>query len=544
MKPFAAASAFMAGKFKREPKVETPAPEMETAGKSAFFLTSAGAFIVLCAAITEWYWAIVFCIESVGRIHFDWDAAAGNTPASTAKALWDFSFSTNLPVLLGLLFATLPIVLWSMVWLPTWFAARGTGRWRRVTMCVAGLLCNFLIVVSGTVIMNGNRQEQVRESLVVEQTREEGVAALARQKETLKARLDAMTTEKMGSRFQAQAARAGEIGWAETIRQAEQQQDPLLPQIRRAMGSAKAADALQKQIDDLDAKIAAAPTRAAVAANVEDKDGAAMNHFATMVEVYRPPFVALVCTIIGIFGGWWLVGLYDKLAAGRQIIREQTADGTPWADEAHMVPDMREEEPVKSRGMAPAKERVVDGETGEELVKVTPREYWRRTKGKGKKGQPVPMEVDPVDAAPDDAPVLGAHDDRVARSGADERSGVEVGDDLRPEATDDVSVVGAAGPAIVDPDAADDVHLRRAAELGDDEPGPAAGVDGNGDADAGDQREDAAVNAASLYAFLSEPNPGRDQPRVVYDAPIGPQQPKGLGPEGKDGVILADVAAE
>jgi hypothetical protein len=138
--------------------------------------------------------------------------------------------------------------------------------------------------------------------------------------------------------------------------------------------------------------MAAAPTEAAVAANVEDNVGRELNTFAQYVEVWRPPFVAVICTLIGIFGAWWVLALMQGLNP-RDVMR------SGWADESHRIEDLRHEEAIKPQPMKPAREVVTDAETGEELVKVKPREYWRKRKGKVQK-----LDIQP-EIPPDEAGV-------------------------------------------------------------------------------------------------------------------------------------------
>lgn len=503
----------------KEPKPDAP-QEMETAGHSGYFITSVTAFAVACAAATEWYWAVLFCIEAVGRVMFHWDTAAGS--AERGRNLWDFAFATNLPILIGLVCATVPIVLWSMVWLPTWFAARNTGRWRRITACATGLLCNFLIVVSGTVIMNGNRQEQVRAGLVQEQGRDAGIEALKSRRASAEEHLRQMTGPELGNKLQAQAARAGAAGWKATVEASCAARDPLCTARTSAIGSAVAADEYRKQIDDLTAQIAAAPTAAAVAVNVDDRNGAALNRFAQLVEVWRPPFVALTCTLIGIFGGWWLVGLYDKLAAGRTTISAMRKEA--WADDEHMIADLREQEKPKAAPMdAGYHGDVIWDDQGAEMKwvegfvnkrgKWVPGHY-RKTGGKKK---------------------VVVVDEPAAISSGDERVG-----------WDKVNDNGQSDEISADVDYADGARVTGAGVLegrgtGEVSGGLAAGevrTDASGD----DFGADGAVGTASSAwdALIGEPQ----DLGVDYETPFGPPAPQvGLGADGTDGV-MRPVAAE
>src|SRR5262245_54695854 len=86
---------------------------------SRFFLLTVPAIATICAAVTEWVWALLFCIEATGHLDLNYEASVGST--NPLQSLWDFSFSAHWPVLVGLILATAPIVMISMVWLPVQF---------------------------------------------------------------------------------------------------------------------------------------------------------------------------------------------------------------------------------------------------------------------------------------------------------------------------------------------------------------------------------------------------------------------------------------
>lgn len=355
-----------------------------------FFLLTVPAAATILAAITEWYWAILFCIEATGAIDWNYETAIGS--AAAPSSLWNFAFSTHWPVFLGLLCATVPIVMLSMVWLPVQFAMRGTGRIRRGSIIAVGLLANILVIVSGTVVMNYNRQDQVRESLVIEQTAAAGRGAIQAQIDAVNGDLERLTDRRVNNEYAATAANVGAVAYraqymsAEALaRSPESRRDIIV----RALGAAERADALRAERTALFQQLAQAPTEAAVAANVEDTVGRELNTFAQYVEVWRPPFIAVICTLIGIFGTWWVIAMLEKMNP-----RDVLSSG--WADEGHRIEDLRAEEPVATQPMQPYREKMYDAQTGEELI---PRRggWVRKPKRKGK-----PEKVDMSDAPPPD----------------------------------------------------------------------------------------------------------------------------------------------
>lgn len=350
------------------------------------------AYAELVAAVDAAQPADVAAAAEAARSAVD---ATATTAATNAPLLnpdiWNFAFSTHWPVFVGLVCATIPIVMLSMVWLPVQFAMRGAGRWRRGTVILCGLLANVLVIVSGTVVMNYNRQDQVREALVVEQTADANRVMLAASVEDLRAELDTLMNHR--STYVATAASVGATAYErDYVAQARATNDPRLPLLERALGSARRADELRQQIQAARAAVATAAPAAASASNVEDTVGRELNTFAQYVEVWRPPFVAVICTLIGIFGAWWVLALIQGINP-KDVLR------SGWADEGHRIEDLREQEPVAAQPMRPTREVVTDAETGEELIRITPKPHWRKQKGRKQK-----VEVAP-DVLPDETGV-------------------------------------------------------------------------------------------------------------------------------------------
>lgn len=365
-----------------------------------FFLLHVPAIATILAAVTEVYWAILFCIEATGQIDGNIDTASGsNVPGSF---VWNFAFSGHLPVLIGLAAATAPIVMISMVWLPVQFAMRGFGRWRRGTLIAVGLLANALVIVSGTVVMNHSRQDQVRDAVVVEQTAAQGRTAidarLTFEQEQLRLAL------ANANPYLNQAANVGAAEWERSyVAQARATNDPRLPQLERALGAARAADERRANIERLTVERATAAPEAASAAVVEDTVGRDLNTFAQIVEVWRPPFVALIATLIGVLGSWWTLAMMQGMNP-RDVLR------SGWADEAHRIEDHSQEAPlpVDERGPVPPRQRrkVYNPETGKEEVFVQPKGYWRSTGKKQKNADGTEGELTEFipDAGPEDKP--------------------------------------------------------------------------------------------------------------------------------------------
>jgi hypothetical protein len=139
--------------------------------------------------------------------------------------------------------------------------------------------------------------------------------------------------------------------------------------------------------------------------------GAELNTFAQIVEVWRPPFVAVICCLIGIFGAWWVLALMQGLNP-RDVLR------SGWADEGHRIEDMRSQPSVVPEPMQAPREAIYDAETGEELTHV--RSTWR--KKPKRKGKPERVETAP-EIPPDETGVTIDGGNRIA-VGADGLGGV------------------------------------------------------------------------------------------------------------------------
>jgi hypothetical protein len=367
-------------------------------GHGRFFLLHVPAAATICAAVVEWYWAMLFCVEATGHLAMDWMTSTGSDVA--ASGAWHFTLDVqSMAVLVGLIAATIPIVMLSMVWLPVQFSMRGSGRWRRGTVIFVGIMANILVIVSGTVVMNHNRQTQVREALAVEQQATQNRGAIQAQIDAVNGDLERLSDRRINNEYAANAANVGADAYRRQYMSPEAlARSPVERRdiIVRALGAAERADTLRAERTALIGQLAAAPTQAEVAPNVEDGVGRELNAFARYVEVWRPPFVATICTLIGIFGAWWVLALMQGLNP-RDVLR------SGWADEGHRIEDLREQEAVAPQPMKPAREVVTDAETGEELMRVReskPRDYWRKVK----KGKPTRVNVDP-DIPPDETGV-------------------------------------------------------------------------------------------------------------------------------------------
>lgn len=298
-----------------------------------------------------------------------------------------------------------------------------TNLWPKAWALLIALAVS-LVVIAGTFTVQGHSiVEKGRDALVAEQTQQQGVAALEARRNAIDARWKSLT-DSSNTTLQAQAARAGVAGWDSYIATAKRQaaagtiSESRLALIERAKGSAIAAEEYQKQMDDLTAQIASAPTAASAAARVETGGAGWIQSTMDWLEGTRAILLSLVMDIVCLMMPW--IALRLEQARNRQLamVRGETfvmGDGRPaWADESHMIRDHRADEKIAPEEMDAAYQGdvIYDGVTGEELNYIA---AYKNARGKWipghyrKTGKRKPKVVD-------DVGVVLESDSRAARS--------------------------------------------------------------------------------------------------------------------------------
>jgi hypothetical protein len=114
------------------------------------------------------------------------------------------------------------------------------------------------------------------------------------------------------------------------------------------------------------------------------------------LEGARAMLLSLVMDIVCLLMNW--IALRLEQARARQLSMAEPRE----FDAAHAIEDLRDEPSVNAQPMDPPREVVRDGETGEELIKVKPREYWRKRKGQKQRVDIAPETVEDEPPAPND----------------------------------------------------------------------------------------------------------------------------------------------
>lgn len=277
-----------------------------------------------------------------------------------------------------------------------------------------------LVVIAGTFTVQGETIiESGRESAVA-------VAQAGQERAGLEASIvgaEAELKTMMDNRnaYLAQAASVGAAEWERSyVQQARREKDARLPQIERALGAARAADAKREEIKALRQQLARSTTTEALVERVETPRNAWIGATLDWLEGARAMLLALVMDIVCLLMPWIALRLEQARARQLAMVRGETfvmGDGRPaWADESHMIRDHRAEAKAEPAPMDAAYQGdvIYDGNTGDEMSwvegYVNKRQKWvpghyRKT------GKKKPVVVD-------DVGVVLESDSRAARSEA------------------------------------------------------------------------------------------------------------------------------
>jgi low affinity Fe/Cu permease len=203
------------------------------------------------------------------------------------------------------------------------------------------------VIIAGTFAVQGDALiERDRGSAVAVEEVRQGRAAL-------EARIQARTDDLVRltapdddtPNMQQMAARAGEEAWAERVATAQAQRSSQALSIERALSDARAADRIRADIETLRVELATAPTEAAVSATVESASGSVISGMLAWVETYRAILLSLVMDIVCLMMPW--IALRLRQAREAQLAGHEPPTVEPIADEAHMLSDLRGQEPIE-----------------------------------------------------------------------------------------------------------------------------------------------------------------------------------------------------
>ena len=362
-------------------------------------------FVAAAALLGSTWMLLVFIAGSVG--HVDWTFDWRNGSDGVRRANWSAEANVHALIGVGLFLASASVAAFNAVWLHV--RTHLTGIFRNVVTAIGALVALFMI--SGAIVVQQwGTDDRTRDEVAATQTAQAGVAALDSQIQGIETEMARLCAPNLTT-YQAQACRSGVQAWQSRTQIAATQTDAnsraQFPFIQRAMADAQQGDRWRAQLVDLRARRAAAAVTT-VQASVQSVQ--ATGWFATFshtLEDLRKPFIAVLGELLAMT----MFGV--ALAALRS--RQQLVETSGWADEGHRIEDLREEAPVTAQPMEPAKEKVFDAETGDELIQR--RAHWARKPKR--KGKPEKVELTP-EIPPDETGVAQDGGARIATKGEHE----------------------------------------------------------------------------------------------------------------------------
>lgn len=378
-------------------------------------------FLAIIAAATligSTWMLVVFIAGSVGSVDWAVDWRAGND-GEPARWIWFAQANIHLIIGVGLFCFCLGIACFNAVWLHVRHYLRGVFM-----HIVTGLgIATALFMVAGAIVtQQWGTDARTRDQVEAVNTSLAGVAAVNAEIAAIEREMERLCAPALTT-YQAQACRSGEVAWQGRIAIARGQRDYQLPGIERAIVDAQQGDRWRARLLELRQQAAVASVDHVEAAAATVVTQGWMATFARVLEDIRKPFIAVLGELLAMT----MFGV--SLAAWRSRQPQRDVETSGWADEAHRIEDKTAEEPIATQPMKPPREVVTDAETGEELIKITPRPHWRK-----RKGQPNKIDVQP-DIPPDEAGVKDGAQPGFPHG----RTGLTVAGPMTvPEAADDV----------------------------------------------------------------------------------------------------------
>lgn len=273
-----------------------------------------------------------------------------------------------------------------------------------------------LVVISGTFAVQGHTiMERDRDAAVAVEQVQQGRAVIEAQIESKRQELADMMNNR--NAYLAQAASVGAEEWQRSYIDATPANDPQRDRIVRALGAARAADAVRAEIEALRTQLAQAPAVAAVQREVTTERTGWIASTLGWLEGVRAILLSFVMDIVALIMP--LIALRLEQARNRQLGMVNSPDASGWAPEGLRIEDLRAQEPIERNTVKMETQvRATNAETGEEEVLVKPKPYWR----KARRGKPTPVEVTP-EIPPDETGVRADGGNRIA-VGADGLGGV------------------------------------------------------------------------------------------------------------------------
>lgn len=333
------------------------------------------AWLVRAAKFASW-------VATISLMYFLWlytlDIARDRSADMhiTHAGTWIGNIQFWFPYVAGFAIVAFGIPYVAKIAIPTFMSLNWRGNfWPKLWALVIALAVS-LVVIAGTFAVQGDTlMERDREAAVAVEGVQQEAAVLAARIADKRQELDDMVTN--ASVYVRTAASMSPEAYDVFLEQ--RRDDWQYDRLRSYRATSVDAQRLRNEITALRDQQARQTTTASVAGEVVTERTSWIADTLGWLEGVRAILLSLVMDIVALMMPWIALRLEQARA------RQMGVEASGWAPAGLRIPDLRDEEPVQPEPMKPAREVVTDAETGEELVKVKPREYWRKRKGKVQK---------------------------------------------------------------------------------------------------------------------------------------------------------------
>lgn len=311
----------------------------------------------------------------------DVSEAQHSTLEVTHFGIWsNLNLSLFFPLVVGYVFVVIGVPYVAKIAIPILVSLSWRDNfWPKLTALVITILVS-LVLITGTATVGSNAIiESERSAAVAVQGVEQEAAVLASRIADKRAELDDMVNN--ASIYVRTAASMSPAAYDVFIE--ERRGDWQYDRLRSYRATSVDAQRLRDEITALRDQQARQTTTAAVSSEVVTARTQTLNSVMDYLNTFWVLMLAVVMDLACLFMPWIAMRLEQTRNA--QLGRMTGVEGSGWAAEDRRIEDLREEEAIVPQPMKPAREVVTDAETGEELIRITPKPHWRKAKGKKQK---------------------------------------------------------------------------------------------------------------------------------------------------------------
>lgn len=339
------------------------------------------AWLVRSAHFAGW---IAYC----ALMYFLWERVLDVSEAQhsslevTHFGVWsNLDLTVFFPLIIGYIFVVIGVPYVAKIAIPILVSLSWRDAfWPKLTALIITILVS-VVLITGTATVGSNAiiESERSAAVAVEQVQQErtGIQSQIDRKER---ELQALINHR-NTYFSIAASMTPEAYRRNYIE--ARRDDPNIERLRSALGASEDAARLRADIAALEDQRDQMQTTAAVSSEVVTARTQTLNSVMDALNTFWVLMLAVVMDLACLFMPWIAMRLEQTRNA--QLARMNGVEGSGWAPKSHRIEDHSDEDPITSQPMRPAREVVTDAETGEELIKITPKPHWRKAKGKKQK---------------------------------------------------------------------------------------------------------------------------------------------------------------